>query len=712
MFNPATDWALGYCLSCPDGNTKPGKIQVLATLRENNDGQLVVNQPANQLVNEFGPTGCAFWPIHPRPLEDLTGAIVRFRCFRANEHGDESTWKDWMIVQRRGNAWEVRRFEGYRLISGNNDVEWRARPRWIQSDLPGDRLFLRVPLSRRVVGPWRVGDEIKDHPGRRELIPELSPPKVYSFSVSDLPSYAIFQCYIQQYGGQRLEDILMFHPDSSFGELIDLASPSQQAKWLVERVVEALPRFVGKMDEEEPGWRRRIRDELESRINEDRTIHVDRWGRLEKILEDLTLDADQVRQALGHPKFKAAFDESLKLAIEKQIADQSAEIEQEAKRRAEAAINHEEKRIDEARKEADEQLAVLNARVHEKKTRLEGLEAKLRALKEERAEREAAHHALTRHLEESRERLARDIAIYQSLSLNGHRAVPTTARAKPTPRVVQPEGRPIAAEAAFITQRLQPILAERLGVHGVNSARILHAAINGARATLIPSPDWARAYVEALGGTGRLAFINVAPTWLAFEDLWKGGLGPSWERASAEPSAIEIVLLRDFNRALPQCHARPLLDLIAGFTDELPLPGQGAWPPSLRVLACPASPEDSIPTTMEVVQHFAAIEAPSPSAQGGSSPTPGHVPAGLWISWNGPVGDGDARAALESAIGNKMLDFSPLAPSIARDLVSIGRRLEAVGANKREANHLAIEIRIDAPKAYANSLESESKEGA
>lgn len=716
MVDPFNGWVLGYCLSCPDERSSYGRFQVLATLKKGASGNYVADLSNEEALKDiFGPSGKVFWTQKSPHPENLKDSIVRFRCERGIDYGTLDEQTDWMIVLWEGqrNGWQVRRFDGYHLIDEENgDVHWRSSPRWIRSRHPGDRLFLKTRRDGRIIGPWRVGDETKDYPGCRDLLPEFSPPVVYSFPADITQQYQglLFRGSAKLYGDQRHLEFLMYCPDPSLGEPIDLGTPEQLAKWFVEQATGAFPKLVKWLDGEEPAWRNKIKDELKNRIDDDHQVHVRRWERVESILDRLTFEADQANRLFEHPRFKTTIETAMAAAIEARISERSAEIEEKAKRDAAAAIDLHEKSIDDAQWLAGEEIAFAEAQAAEAKARLEEIEAKLREREKEWAEREQASRDLSAHLEESRERLARDIALYQSLSLNGRAADSKAAHTAPATRAIQLEGEPITSEADFVNQRLRPLIAKQLHIRGITAARALHAAIGGARATLIPSPAWARVYVDALGGSGRLTFVNVAPTWLAFEDLWNGGLGSCWERASDDPSAIEIVLLRDFNRALPQCYARPLLDQIAGFADELPDPGWGVWPSALRVLACPAAPEDSLPLSIEVARHFAAIDKPPSSKRAVPSPTTAHVAVESWVSWFEPDA---ASKALEKMVA-KEFNFGFLTPSATRDLSFIIRRLEITQGQMDESPDerysLAEEIRIRAPTKYTNVPENRPKD--
>src|SRR5262249_39124794 len=154
-----------------------------------------------------------------------------------------------------------------------------------------------------------------------------------------------------------------------------------------------------------------------------------------------------------------------------------------------------------------------------------------------------------------------------------------------------------------------------------------------------------------------------------FEDLWRGGLACCWERSALGPTAIELVLLRDFNRALPQCYARPILDLIAGYTEELPDPASGGWPPVLRLLACVAAKDDSLPLTREVVRHFAAVQRAAAATRERARPLEeGHVPVECWVKWSETAPPSEPDTEL-------IEDFGPLAWSTAAEVATIAQNL-------------------------------------
>jgi hypothetical protein len=669
-------WLLAYCLFCPDG-TRPGRLVVLASLRKNPHGHFIVDRPASELADEIGPSGCIFWPQNPPDPQDLRGSLVRVQCFHGPEYGDATTAKDWLRVSRGRSGWEVHRI-GYRVVDQGVDVQWQDEPRWVKGHAEGEQLYVRVRASSTLVGPWRVGRELPEMPNARELIPHPEPTKVFSYPIRELDPDSIYSDRLPD--GTKI-DALLYMPTTFKGEPVDLATPKQLAKWLFDRLQATAPEAIARFDREIAGWRGKVRDEIERMSEAVRHVHRSRWERVQERIDHLVFEADEAEKLLQHPKFLARVEALIKDQVGAKVAARAEEIEREAQQKSKATVARLEREIEE-----------INAHREAAKHSFDAVSKDLDEKRAALAERERVVKELTEHLSESRERLLRDLAVYHALLPTAApnvapRAPAFTARPAPT-------GPPLANTAAFIDTRLWPVLARWHRGVPRSMAVLLHAAVGGSKAALVPSPAWARAYADALGPCARLSVVNVQPAWLCFDDLWRGGLGPCWERATAESDAVELVVLRDFNRALPQCFARPLLDAIAGFADSLPSPGSGRWPKNLRVLACLCPADESLPLTAEVVRHFAALhdvasiteERPQPEGKG-------CVPVDMWLKWcePGPGVEPDAELCKE---------FGPLACAAAAELAAVTRILRELGMSDREAKQTAAELRVTSPAQY------------
>src|SRR5262249_49776006 len=146
---------------------------------------------------------------------------------------------------------------------------------------------------------------------------------------------------------------------------------------------------------------------------------------------------------------------------------------------------------------------------------------------------------------------------------------------------VSPTTPPIQHCRTFLQDRLLPILAEWMPDITLPWAELLHHAIRACRWVLIPNPAWGLAYHAAMGGTATIQIVQVEPTWLCFADAWKGFVEQCWRAAYQKPESLHLLLFEDVNRALPECWARPWLDLIAGFREVLPVEEQFGWPENL-----------------------------------------------------------------------------------------------------------------------------------
>lgn len=680
------NWLLGYCHLCPDGN-RPGRIEILASLRRKVHGVYVVDRVADELQDEVGPTRRVFWPQYPGVPIDYRGSVIRFMAEKAGDFYGNDEGKDWLKVQREGNIWAVERI-GFRVVEQGPDLQWRQEPRWVRGFTEGERVFIRQRATSMLIGPWRIGREITDESRARELIPHPNPNKVFEYAVKDLAHDCIYSKMLST--GSFLE-ALLYVPDEAHGRPVDLATPKQLAKWLVERLVASTPQLVARLDQEIPNWRTKLRSGIEGNSEWERELHRLRWQRIEASLDDLIFEAESVEKLLQTAKFKSIIEQIVKTKVEEQVTVRVNEIEAEAQLKAKSTIE----RLDRETQEVEEKL-------RKAKEKYDLMVTEIKTRHDAAVERETAVRELESHLKDSRERLLKDLSLYQSLlpTVLSHptSSFPTPACSglamQPVP-AVRPTGPPIADGAAFIDSRLWPSLARwHPGVPRILSV-ILHGTVCGSKAVLIPSPAWARAYADALGAFASLTTLNVEPTWLGFGDLWRGGLGVCWERAIRDGSRIELVLLRDFNRALPQCYARPLLDIIAGYCDTLPEPARSCWPKTLRLLACPAPSDESLPLTAEVVRHFAAVQRVS-AAAGNERPkqlAQGHVTTETWSLWA-------QAAALADPEQDLVTEFGTLAYAAAADAATIAQVLRAHGMAEREAKRTARDARVSEPSEY------------
>jgi hypothetical protein len=97
-------------------------------------------------------------------------------------------------------------------------------------------------------------------------------------------------------------------------------------------------------------------------------------------------------------------------------------------------------------------------------------------------------------------------------------------------------------------------------------------------------------------------FIQQAEAdWLKFDALYNNGLKEVWESAHANPSLIHFFIIQDFNLAIIDCYAKPLLDLNTGLRNKLPGTERG-FPRNLHVFAIPIKNSSSIEFGMPLMR--------------------------------------------------------------------------------------------------------------
>ena len=247
----------------------------------------------------------------------------------------------------------------------------------------------------------------------------------------------------------------------------------------------------------------------------------------------------------------------------------------------------------------------------------------------------------------------------------------------------------------FINERLFPALLQWLPNVTLRWVELFHYTLLACRALLVPSCAWAIGYQEALGVTSRLQIHEVEPTWLSFADAFNKDFSPFWSEAVQDRHHLYLLVLQDINRSLPECWARPLLNLLAGFRQTLDTAGQYPWPENLRLLLTVATDSASYPLAEQVVRYFAAV----PFNRIGKAPAEvptlynGYVPLEAWQCWCGPPLASIPTLPAESEVAG------PATRLIAGDLLRLQQVLENFGQHDDPA-HIARQIRCRWPEDY------------
>jgi hypothetical protein len=269
---------------------------------------------------------------------------------------------------------------------------------------------------------------------------------------------------------------------------------------------------------------------------------------------------------------------------------------------------------------------------------------------------------------------------------------------------VSPTTPPIEDCRTFLQNRLLPALVAWMPDMTLLWAELFHHTVRACQWVLIPNPAWGLAYCEAMGGTATIQVTQVEPTWLCFADAWKGAVEQCWKTAYQQPESLHLLLLEDVNRTLPECWAKPLLDLLAGFREVLPVAEQFGWPENLRILVCLASDQATLPLSKTVVQHWAAVSRQPLGAKLASAPIvrEGHVPWDAWKAWGLQDTEREASAILalpDGDAGFNMQDFGPLARSVTKEMHRLEISLQRLEP-QREVAQTVRNIRIKWPQEY------------
>ncbi|APW63209.1 hypothetical protein BSF38_04773 [Paludisphaera borealis] len=661
-----------------------GRIRPLVMVKKRAaDGEWKVDRSCEP--GEFGATRLVFWPVIPREQAHLVHRYVRFKVEPNEKPRDPERERDeFVVAEERWNG-SMRRVVsplGLTILPENSiiDSERAVDPR---SGLRSQSTVYRRKMNGTLIdGPWRVVD-ISD-PARLCLQPREDDHVVeYTLGRLNQETYHVWD---DEYGVNQA--VLLTEPAKTDGRVIDHLTESGLADWLI-RVFKRDKPFLTSLDRASPGWRGRIGELLETATDPVlRKLNEQRFARLDSALKALAVDESRSDDLVEMPRFKEILD----AAINRKIASERGQIEAAAQEQACDALG---------RLGQERELAVAQAE-REKQAILRELDKiraavadaeRLRDNAQAEAQRdESSIRAAANHLVEARERIIRDFSAFHGLiesmwtSGGGSSARPLVAKTLNVPSstrpTVVPEGPAIDDPNVFLADRLGPTM----GWWGAEATRLqvkrLHAALVSCRWVATPCPSWGVAYAEAIGACARHRIVAAEPTWLSFSDAWGGEVEDFWREAVERHDELHLLIFADADRALVQCWARPLLDIVSGLRSTLP--SGLAWPENLRLIACPSADEAALPVPDWVVAHWAGVRA----AQGtrpDEAITPGHVPFAVWSRW-GMAQRGSSRLSpgLGVAARSAALDRSALTETF--------RRLEP-DDDPEQAKQIAREIR-------------------
>lgn len=80
-----------------------------------------------------------------------------------------------------------------------------------------------------------------------------------------------------------------------------------------------------------------------------------------------------------------------------------------------------------------------------------------------------------------------------------------------------------------------------------------------------------------------------SPKWISFHEFWIESLCPIWESAHQKPDIWHVLLIENYNIALPECWGKPLWNILSGKTTLLPCAKNPNIPDNLRIIVSEAA---------------------------------------------------------------------------------------------------------------------------
>lgn len=654
----------------PDGW---GRIIPLKALKAGaDDGHWEVD-PASP-SRDWGEDGRIRWTNIPPDQSHHAGNYVRFRVERESAvNGLGRKRERYRVAAQSGEAdrYPVE-VQGLWPVLSLNVAREAEIPLSHEVKLPlGAIVYRSYKNDTRIDGPWRVASGAGD---ARLLRPDREN-HVFEHRAHLLES----RRYVRSPEGRHA--VLLYEPPS--GEVHDLMPERDLPRWLLDLL--ASGGGVGEgLDRALADWEGRATAAIAGDEPTRRNLHARRLRRLRDRIELLDGDDAHLAALVDLPRFRQYLDD----AIERRVQSHQGEIEQQARNRVMAPLAEFERRTREQIAERRAEAEALRGEIDE----LERLRDRRRAESEEASRQRLLHDFL------ATPRPAEAPSAPGGCPCEGRRAAgpPIPLAAEYADAAGEPSGPVVADSAAFVRDRLTPILAgwgaEARGLQ----AKLLHAALLACRWVATPCPTWGVAYTEALGGTARHLVVHAEPTWLTFDDAWKGEIGAFWSHAEGRPDEFHLLIVADADRAPAQCWASPLLDVVAGL--RAGLPSGLRWPDNLRLMACPARDSATLPVPDWVVAHWAGVRradggpgAEAPSPPGG--PADGHVPLATWRGWVAPPAE---------AI--------PLNPALGRAARSAAREGSALLGTLRTLMDADDDRRCDIREGYARAIFSAGEE--
>lgn len=337
--------------------------------------------------------------------------------------------------------------------------------------------------------------------------------------------------------------------------MVDVRASQELTEWLISTLSSLSSEVIERMDESHPRWR----SDLENSVNtlsdpQERATFLARWQRVEPIVEALSYQNEIFQRLLNENPTLSGL---LKTNLRHALDQARSDIFRQAE--AEAA------------------------------ELLEAERAELARLQEEVRQIEARAHSLKDN------------------------------PASTTIRMTSETGNANVSVSTGFHQVLAAKMLTRIPEIAANDAATFHLASLTCRCLIVPSCAWSKSYFETFSPDSA-DFTNLAasPTWLTFEDVWRGGFSTPWQHALGNPDRVYLVHFTHFNHSMFDCWAPALLLSSADLATQLPGLSTAAWPSNLRTFWSPAPSPGLFPSSMDLVGAFAAV---IPASDGLSSTT-------------------------------------------------------------------------------------------
>lgn len=620
--------------------------------------------PVNGFQEFIGPTNCVHWYRNDADESEFhriaEGSPVRFRC---DEH---TTCPDETKDRRRVHFMHVEPCGGL-VIPESLCSRWQSGEATIPLNPPPCPVFIQSSDRANLIGPWRTETRM----GSSVIVPRR-PPTVFRYDLAEVRGKYLLQIY--RHPTVPDASVIGVNEMPFAGEPVDVATPTQLSNWLKKKLNQVISaQRIKELDAAYPGWKKGLAEA----VRDARPDEQQRWRRVEECLDSVLGDA----AAIEVIKTTTSYKDAVSRAVKEELVTQKDEIAAKAKRLA------------------NEQTEPLEREIAKLEARKKDLSDKIKV--EERRLKQPAEilSQLREFVASDFERLKTEAAVLSSVlgsARSPNNTKPSTSHAS---LVIKPDAIPFKEVdlPKFLASRFHPAMAElMIGLPEADVKNAL-ATVIGSRATILPDARWFFAFRKAFNAQGEVAHCD--PRWLTWVDAWRD-LGAHWIHET-ESSCWKFILIQDFDIAIPELWARPILNVIARVTENLP--GGATWPERLRLFLVPTQGDAALPISHHVLTHFSAIKLTAQYSRPESK-----------LEFGGFRMDESRRPSKQSAVEDVTLasdaipcrlassekvvkqisrDFDGVMPGVASDVDAISRVLTALGAEIGDATESALRMR-------------------